>query len=151
MDKLSSAIVKERSLHNRIFALINIKTKASSGEHWMGAIINRQSNVSGYFDSFGRSFPWLINTLKEHSKIVHKTPHIVQSESMSTCGLHSLYFIIRMMDPLNKASYMTNVIIGKYVHIHYDMKEGNTILKDKNIVQHLSKKFKTNFSILLHK
>ena len=68
MDKLFSAIVKERSLHDRIFALINTGTKASNGEHWMGMIINRQSNASRYFDSFGRSFPWLIDTLKEHLK-----------------------------------------------------------------------------------
>ena len=38
MDKLSSAI---RSLHNRIFALINTRTKVLNGEHWMGTIINR--------------------------------------------------------------------------------------------------------------
>ena len=129
MDKLSSAI----------------------GEHWMGTITNRQSNASGYFDSFGRSFPWLINTLKEHSKTVHKTRHVVQAESVSTCGLHSLYFIIRMMDPLNKASYVTNFNVGEYVHVHYDMKEGDTILKDKDIVHYISKKFKTNFSMLLRK
>ena len=54
-----------------------------------------------------------------------------------------------MMDPLNKASYVTNVNVGKYVDVHYEMKEGNTILKDKDIVQHLSKKFKMNFSMLL--
>ena len=112
MDKLSSAIVKERSLHDRIFALINTGTKASNGEHWMDMIINRQSNASGYFDSFGRNFPWLINTLKEHSKTVHITRHVVQAESVSTCGLHSLYFIIRMIDPLNKASYVTNVNVA---------------------------------------
>ena len=49
------------------------------------------------------------------------------------------------MDPLNKASYVTNVNVGEYVRVHYDMKEGDTILKDKDIVHHLSKKFKTNF------
>ena len=94
---------------------------------------------------------WLINTLKEHSKTVHKTHHVVQAESVSTCGLHSLYFIIRMMDPLNKASYVTNVNVGEYVHVHYDMKEGNMLLKDKDIVQHLSKRFRTKFSMLLRK
>ena len=55
------------------------------------------------------------------------------------------------MDPLNKASYVTNVNVGEYVRVHYDMKEGDTILKDKDIVHHLSKKFKTNFSMLLRK
>ena len=151
MDKLSSAIVKERLLHEKIFALINTGTKTSNGEHWMGTIINRRSNALGYFDSFGRNFPWLINTIKEHSKTVHQTRHNIQAEPVSTCGLHSLYFIIRMMDPLNKASYMTNVYVGEYVCAHHDMKEGDTILMNNNIVHHLSKTFKMNLSMLLHK
>ena len=41
MDKLSTSINKERSLHEKIFALINTGTKASNGEHWMGVIINK--------------------------------------------------------------------------------------------------------------
>ena len=52
---------------------------------------------------------------------------VVQSGSVSTCGLHSLYFIIRMMDPLNKSSCVTNINVGEYVHIHYDMNEGNDL------------------------
>ena len=60
MDKLSSAIIKERLLLDRIFTLLNTGTKALNEEHWMGAIINKQSNASGYFDSFEKSFPWLI-------------------------------------------------------------------------------------------
>ena len=30
---------------------------------------------------------------------MHKTNHVVQAESTQTCGLHTIYFILRMMDP----------------------------------------------------
>ena len=54
-----------------------------------------------------------------------------------------------MMDPMNKSNYAKTVNVGEYVRIQYNTKEGNPILKDKNIVEHLSKKFHTNFSMLL--
>ena len=62
-----------------------------------------------------------------------------------------LYFIIRMMDPFNKSSYIRSVNAGEYIRTHYDTKEDNAILKDKDIINHLSKKFHTNFSMLLTK
>ena len=77
----------------------------------------------------------MVNTLKLYIKLV-----TLYSQSVSTCGLHSLYFIIRMIDPQNKSSYVTNVNVGEYVCIHYNTNEGNVMLKDKDIVQHLSKK-----------
>ena len=50
---------------------------------------------------------------------------------------------------MNKSNYAKNVNVGEYVRIHYNTKEGNPILKDKDIMEHLSKKFHTNFSMLL--
>ena len=46
---------------------------------------------------------------------VHKTRHIVQAASTSTCGLHTLYFIIRKMDPLNKSKNVKEVNVSNYV------------------------------------
>ena len=66
MNDLSNVIQRDNSLHERTFALINTGTKGSSGEHWMGVIMNKRTNSSGYFDSFGSKFPWLIDTLKKH-------------------------------------------------------------------------------------
>ena len=106
--------------------------------------MNKRTNASGYFNSFGRKFPWLIDTLKKHFSNVHRTKHVVQAESISTCSLHTLYFIIRMMDPFNKLSYIRNVNVGAYIREHYHTKEDNAILKGKYIVNHLSRKFKTN-------
>ena len=117
----------------------------------MGVITNKRTNSLGYFDTFGRRFLWLIDTLKKHFNNVHRTRHVVQSEDFSTCGLHVLYFKIRMMDPFNKSSYVRNVNVGNYTRVHYDTKEDNAILKDKDIVRHLSNKFHTNFSMLLTK
>ena len=87
--------------------------------------------------------------IKKYFNLAHKTRHVIQSTSSSTCGLHILYFIIKMMDPMNKSNYAKNVNVGEYVRIHCNTKEGNPILKDKDIMEHLSKKFHTNFSMLL--
>ena len=56
-----------------------------------------------------------------------------------------------MMDPMNKLSYVTGVNVGEYVRLHYDTKDGNHIIKDRDVVNHLSKKFRTNFAMLLKK
>ena len=58
-----------------------------------------------------------------------------------------IYFIVRMMDPKNTTKPIVNV--GQYVRDHYDTSSKNASLKDKDIVKHLSKKFKTNFDMLL--
>ena len=113
--------------------------------------MNKRSNSLGYFHTFGRRFPWLIDTLKKHFNNVYSTRHVVQSENFSGCGLHVLYFILRMMDPFNKSSYIRNVNVGNYTRVHYDTKEDNTILKNKDVVRHLSNTFLTNFSMLLTK
>ena len=91
MDDLSNAIQRDNSLHDRTFALINTRVKGSNGEHWMRVIMNKRTNTCGYFDSFDRKFPWLINTLKKHFNNVHGTKYVVQAESVSMCGLHTLY------------------------------------------------------------
>ena len=88
-------------------------------------------------------------TLAEHFDNVHKTRHVVQAATTSTCGLHTLYFIIRMMDPLNKSKNVKEVNVGNYVRTHYDTKQNNTVLKDNDITNHLSKKLKTDFDVLL--
>ena len=110
----------------------------------MGLVMNKSSNSCGYFDSFGRQFPWLEETLKKHFKTIHRTKHIIQSEASSTCGLHTIYFIIIMMDPLNKTALTKNVNVGEYVRHYYDTKNGNASIKDKHIVNHLAKKFHTH-------
>ena len=55
-----------------IFGLINTGNLASNGEHWMGIVMNKSTNCSGYFDS-------LENMLRKHFNKVHKTNHKVQS------------------------------------------------------------------------
>ena len=115
----------------------------------MGIVMNKETNSCGFFDSFGRNFSWLEDTLKKHFNFAHKTRHVIQSTSSSTCGLHTLYFIIKMVDPMNKSNCAKNVNVGEYVRIHYNTKEENPILKGKDIVEHLSKKCHTNFSMLL--
>ena len=60
MDKLIKAIKSERSLHERIFALINTGTKQSSGEHWMGLIINHRINS------------WLLQFFQQSLLVVNK-------------------------------------------------------------------------------
>ena len=151
MDNLSKAIRTDYPLYERTFLLINTGTKESNGEHWMGVVMNNCTNSSGYLDTFERKFPWLMNVVKKHFNHVHRTKYIVQLTSVSTCGLYSLYFIIRMMDSFSKSSYAMNIDIGEYVRIHYDTKEDNAVLKDKDIVNYLLRKFRTNFSMLLKK
>ena len=62
-----------------------------------------------------------------------------------------MYFIIRMMDPINRSSYVRSVNVEEYVRFHYDTKDGNHIIKDRDVVNHLSRKFHTNFAMLLKK
>ena len=147
LSKLKTNILQE--VNPRAFALINIAESHTGGEHWMGLVINKTTNSSGYFDSLGRNFTWLNNTLHLLFKNVHKTNHVVQAESTQTCELHTIYFIVRMMDPKNTTKPIVNVNVGQYVRDHYDTSSKNASLKDKDIVKHLSKKFKTNFDMLL--
>ena len=44
-----------------------------------------------------------------------------------------------------------NVNVGEYICIHYETKEDNAVLKYKDIVNYLSRKFHTNFSMLSKK
>ena len=83
-------------------------------------MINKTTNSSGYFDSFGHNFTWLNNTLHLLFKNVHKTTHVVQAESTQTCGLHMIYFIVHMMDPKNTTKPIVNVSVCQYVRDHYD-------------------------------
>ena len=115
----------------------------------MGLMINKTTNSSGYFDSFGHNFTLLNNTLHLLFKNVHKTNHEVQAESTQTCGLHMIYFIVRMMGPKNTTKPIVNINVGQHVRDHYDTSSKNASLKGKDIVKHLSKKFKINFDMLL--
>ena len=108
----------------------------------MGLVINKTTNSSGYFDSFGHNFTWLNNTFHLLFKNVHKTNHVVQAESTQTCGQHMVYFIVHMMDPKNTTKPIVNVNVSQYVRDHYDTNSKNASLKDKDIIKHLSKKFK---------
>ena len=151
MDDLCKAINTNiaQDLYPEAFILINTSELKSNGEHWMGVVINKETNCFGYFDSFGHCFNWLEEALTKYFNKVHKTRHVVQSETASMCGLHTIYFIIRMMSPMDKTLATKNVNVGSYVRKHYDTKSGNAKLKDSHIVDHLSEKFKTNFSMLL--
>ena len=75
MEEFSNEIKKDQSLslHERTFALINTGMIDSNGEHWMAVVMNKRTNSSGYFDSFGRTFKWLENTLNIHFDHLHKT------------------------------------------------------------------------------
>ena len=151
MDKLLSELKTNiiQEVNPRAFALINTAESHTGGEHWMGLVINKTTNSCGYFDSFGRNFTCLNNTLHLLFKNVHKTNHVVQAESTQTCRLHMIYFIVYMMDPKNRTKPIVNVNVGQYVRDHYDTSSKNASLKDEGIVKHLSKKFKTNFNMLL--
>ena len=152
MDKLHSklTITATRSLQHRHFALINSGNYSDSGEHWIGLVIDFSTDCAGYFDSFGRSFPWLNDTLQQHAVSVKKSKYVLQSTSTSTCGLHAVYFIINMMDPRNQhLNFYKRVDVGEYNRKYYETKDQNVTLKDVDIVNHLSKKFNTNFNILL--
>ena len=92
LSKLQTNILQE--VNPRAFALINTAKSHTRGEHWMGLMINKTTNSSGYFDSFGRNFTWLNNTLHLLFKNVHKTNHVVQAES--TRVLHGLVPLINM-------------------------------------------------------
>ena len=131
------------------FALINMGETDTNGEHWMGLVINKTTNSCGYFDSFQRNFKWLNSALMTIFDNVHKTNHVVQVESSQICGLHMIYFIECMMDPKDLTTPTINVNVGQYVRKHYDTTSTNVNLKDKDIVNHLSKKFKMNFDMLL--
>ena len=133
------------------FALINTGSITSSREHWMGPLINKTTGCCRFFDSFGRNFKWLNDTLLNLFKKVRKTNHIVQTESVQTCSLHTIYFIVRMMNPKDTTNMTRTVNVGQYVRPHYDTKSNDTHLKDEHIVRHLLKKFKTNFNMLLLK
>ena len=132
-----------------VFTLINTGDLASNSEHWMGVVLNKSTNSTVYFDSFGRTFDWSENTLRKHFNEVHKTNHKVQSESTQMCSLHTIYFIIRMMNPKDTTNMTRTINVGQYVRRHYDTKSNDATLKDEHIVNHLSKKFKTNFKMLL--
>ena len=56
---------------------------------------------------------------------------MVQSKSSSTCGLHTVYFIIRIIDAKNRSKYVEMVNVGEFVTCHYAVKEGTTKLKDQ--------------------
>ena len=147
LSKLETNIIQE--VNPWAFVLINTADSHTGGEHWMGLVINKTTNSSGYFDSFSCNFTWLNDTLHLLFKNVHRTNHVVQAESTQTCGLHTIYFIVRMMDLINTTKPIVNINVGQYVIDHYDTSSKNASLKDKDIVKHLSKKFKTNFDMLL--
>ena len=66
MDNLCKAINTNiaQDLHPKAFVLINMGELKSSGELWMGVVINKETNSCGYFDSFGHCFNWLEEALK---------------------------------------------------------------------------------------
>ena len=82
MDELSRKI-KINMAHDvnpRAFALINTGHLSSSGEHWMGLVMNKVTKCCGYFNSFGRYFKWLHEPLKKVFNEVHWTSYVVQAE-----------------------------------------------------------------------
>ena len=102
MEQLSKKIetnLKQDVVNQRTFTLINTGSISSSGKHWMGLVINKTTDCCGFFNSFGQNFKWLNDTLLNLFKEVHKTNHVVQTESAQTCGLHTIYFIVCMMNP----------------------------------------------------
>ena len=152
MDKLDDKLreTKLHSLQPRHYGLINSGNYEDQGEHWIGLVIDFSTNSCGYFDSFGWSFKWLNDMLKCHVSDMHKSKYILQSTSTSTCGLHSIYYIINMMDTRHKsANFYKYVDVGEYNRKHYETSNPNTSIKDLDIVKHLSRKFNTNFSMLL--
>ena len=152
MDKLQRTIIQTVLMYERLFALLNTGSKHSNGEHWMGLVINMRTRHTGYFDTFGCRFKWLCDAMEQlFPNKFHRTLYKVQSESSATCGLHTVYFIIRMIDPKNKLKYTETIDVGQYTRSNYDVKEASTKLKDQDIVNHLSRKFKTNFNMLLSK
>ena len=51
LSKLKTNILQE--VNPWAFALINTAESHTGGEHWMGLVINKTTNSSEYFDSFG--------------------------------------------------------------------------------------------------
>ena len=133
MDNLSKSIRinMNQDPNPRIFTLINTGDLASNGEHWMGIVMNKSTNCSGFFDSFGRTFDWLENMLRKHFNEVHKTNHKVQSESTQTCGLHTIYFIVSIMNPKDTTNMTRTINVGQYVRCHYNTKSNDATLKDE--------------------
>ena len=66
MDRLDEKLCETRlhSLQPRHYGLINSGNYEDWGEHWIGLVVDFSTNSCGYFDSFGRSFKWLNDTLK---------------------------------------------------------------------------------------
>ena len=149
MDKLQRMIMQTVSMYERLFALLNTRSKHSNREHWMGLVVNMRTRHAWYFDTFGCRFKWLCDAIKQlfPDKFLH-TLYKVQSKLSATCGLHTVSFIIRMTDQKNKSKYTKTIDIGHYTHSNYDVKEASTKLKDQDIVNHLSRKFKANFNML---
>ena len=56
MDKLQRTIMQTVLMYERLFALLNTRSKHSNGEHWMGLVINTRTRYAGYFDTFGCRF-----------------------------------------------------------------------------------------------
>ena len=114
MEKLQRMIMQTASMYERLFSLINTRCKHSNREHWMGLVINMGSKHTGYFDTFGRHFKWLCNAMEQlFSGAFHKSRYKVQSESSATCGLHTVSFIIHMIDPRNHTKYVETVNAGQ--------------------------------------
>ena len=132
MDRLDEKLreTKLHSLQPRHYGLINSGNYEDRGEHWIGLVVDFSTNSCGYFDSFGRSFKWLNDTLKCHLRNVHKSKYILQSTSTSTCGLHSIYFIINMMDARYKSTnFYRYVDVGEYNRRHYETSNPSTSIK----------------------
>ena len=88
----------------------------------MGLVINKTTDCCGFFDTFEQNFKWLNDTLLNLFKEVHKTNHVVQTETAQICGLHMIYFIVRMMNPKDTTNMTQTVNVGQYVRCHYDTK-----------------------------
>ena len=75
MNRLDEKLreTKLHSLQPRHYGLINSGNYEDRGEHWIGLVVDFSTNSCGYFDSFGRSFEWLNDTLKCHLRNVHKS------------------------------------------------------------------------------
>ena len=118
-DKLYQT--KIHSIQHRHYGLINSGNYEDKGEHWIGLVVDFSTDSCGYSDSFGHSFKWLNDTLKTQVNNVHKSKYVLQSNSTSTCGLHSIYFIINMMDDRHKSSsFYKKVNVGEYNRQHYE-------------------------------
>ena len=76
-------------------------------------------------------------TAKKIFNEVHMTSHVVQAESSQACGLHTIYFIVRMMNPKDITNMTRQVNVGQYVRCHYDTKSNDTHLKDDYIIKYL--------------